>query len=184
MDKKKVKKETPKKVKDDVKDITTRGGVVQNELVKAGEQVEKISKNVLKKIAHPFVSDGRNQLTFGQRTADWLTKWAGSWFFIILFFLFLIFWMCLNTYFWAQYQFTDKPFDPYPFILLNLVLSCLAAIQAPVILMSQNRAAQRDRMRAEYDYQVNRKAEREIREIKEQLNRIEQELKIKLKKKV
>jgi len=184
-----VKKEVASKkqgkiLKEDVKNITQKGGVVQNELAKAGEKVEKISKNVLKKIAHPFVTDKHKQLTLGQRTADWLTKWAGSWFFIILFFIFLICWMILNTYFWVHYQFSGKPFDPYPFILLNLILSCLAAIQAPVILMSQNRAVQRDRMGAEYDYQINRKSEREIREIKEHLNRLEEMLKVKLKKKV
>ena len=79
--------------------------------------------------------------------------------------------MAANVYMWVQ------RWDPYPFILLNLVLSCLAAIQAPVILMSQNRAGERDRLRAEYDYKVNRKAEREIQELRKQLNRIENKLK-------
>ncbi len=96
--------------------------------------------------------------TFGQRLADELATKAGSWGFIVGFFLFLIFWMCLNTYliFFGRW-------DPYPFILLNLVLSCLAAIQAPIILMSQNRAAEIDRQRAANDYYVNRKAEKEIK---------------------
>jgi uncharacterized membrane protein len=97
--------------------------------------------------------------TFGQRSADFLTKWAGSWGFIILFFVFLILWMGANIYGWLN------QWDPYPFILLNLVLSCLAAVQAPVILMSQNRQAQKDRIKAEYDYAVNRKSERQIEEI-------------------
>lgn len=110
--------------------------------------------------------------TLDQRAADFLTKWAGSWGFIILFLVILILWMCFNTY-WLLFR---KVWDPYPFILLNLVLSCLAAIQAPVILMSQNRAAERDRLRAEYDYAVNRKAEREIQEVRKQLNRIERKL--------
>jgi len=66
-----------------------------------------------------------------------------------------------------------KTWDPYPFILLNLVLSCLAAVQAPIILMSQNRESQKDRIRAQYDYAVNKKAEKEIQEIKNQLDRIE-----------
>ena len=122
----------------------------------------------------PFV-DRKIQLTFGQKTSDWMTKWAGSWFFIIGFLVFLALWMLLNTYFWLEYM-NDRPFDPYPFILLNLVLSSLAAIQAPIILMSQNRSAQRDRLRAKYDYQVNRKAEKEIRELKIQLNKIESKL--------
>ena len=84
--------------------------------------------------------------------------------------------MALNTYYWFQYMQGD-PFDPFPFILLNLILSCLAAIQAPIILMSQNRQGQKDRLKAEYDYQVNRKAEKEIRELKTQLDRIERKLK-------
>ncbi len=74
---------------------------------------------------------------------------------------------------------TQDPFDPYPFILLNLVLSCLAAIQAPVILMSQNRASERDRLRAEYDYTVNRRAEKEIRNIQKDIEMIKKSLKIK-----
>lgn len=114
------------------------------------------------KASHPIF---RLPKTFGQKAADWLTKWAGSWTFILLFFFFILTWMFINAYVLIQYQ-TGKPFDPYPFILLNLVLSCLAAIQAPVILMSQNRQAQRDRLKAEYDYRINKKAEQEIREIK------------------
>jgi len=110
--------------------------------------------------------------TFGQHAADALTKWAGSWTFILLFLAAMIFWVSLNT-FWIAF---GKSWDSYPFILLNLALSCLAALQAPVILMSQNRSAERDRQRAEYDYAVNRKAEREIKEIQEQLARIEKRL--------
>ncbi len=123
-------------------------------------------------IVHPTFNLPR---TIGQKAADGLTKWAGSWAFIILFFVFLGLWMAANVYFWIQYN-IGKPWDPYPFILLNLVLSCLAAIQAPIILMSQNREAQKDRLRAQYDYAVNRKAEKEIQEIKTQLNRIEKRL--------
>ena len=107
------------------------------------------------------------KLTLGQRAADGLARWAGSWAFIIFFMVFLVVWMCLNIYAWMG------EWDPYPFILLNLVLSCLAAIQAPVILMSQNRAAEKDRQRMEYDYAVNRKAERKIEEIQKQLEKIE-----------
>ncbi len=110
-----------------------------------------------------------NSLTFGQKAADWIARWAGSWFFIVGFFIFLIIWMSINTT-WVIF---GRTWDPYPFILLNLVLSCLAAIQAPIILMSQNRSAERDRQRAEYDYAVNRKAERELQSIQRQLNRIE-----------
>ena len=105
--------------------------------------------------------------TFGQRAADLLTKWAGSWIFIILLFIVIAVWIYLNvTAYLGQW-------DPWPFIILNLVLSCLAAIQAPIILMSQNREGQKDRTRAQYDYAVNKKAEREIQEVRKQLNRIE-----------
>ncbi|HJX50477.1 MAG TPA: DUF1003 domain-containing protein [Candidatus Nanoarchaeia archaeon] len=114
-----------------------------------------------------------NQLTVGQKSADWITKWAGSWYFIILFFVFLVIWMSIN----AVWIIFGRIWDPYPFILLNLILSCLAAVQAPIILMSQNRSAERDRKRAEYDYATNRKAEREILDLKKQLNRIEKKIK-------
>ena len=107
----------------------------------------------------------RSPRTLGQKAADKLTKWAGSWTFIIAFLIFIGLWMFFNINILIQYN-LGKPWDPYPFILLNLVLSCLAAIQAPVILMSQNRAAQRDRFKMEYDYRINKKAEKEIREIK------------------
>lgn len=110
--------------------------------------------------------------TLGQKAADWITKWAGSWFFILGFLIFFILWMIVNTS-WILF---GKSWDPYPFILLNLALSCLAAIQAPVILMSQNRESQKDRNRAQYDYAVNRKAEKEIQELKKQLDRIENKL--------
>jgi len=110
--------------------------------------------------------------TVGQRAADWITKWAGSWTFIFLFFIFIGIWTSTNGLFLLRYL-QGELIDPYPFILLNLALSCLAAIQAPMILMSQNRENQRDRLRARYDYAVNKKAEREIREIKSQLTRIE-----------
>lgn len=120
-----------------------------------------------------------NQLTIGQKAADGVAKWAGSWYFIIGFFIFLLSWIGINTV-WFVFR---KIWDPYPFILLNLALSCLAAIQAPVILMSQNRAAERDRQRAEYDYATNRRAEREIIDIKKQLNRIENKMTIRHQKK-
>ena len=129
--------------------------------MKKKEEYKRI--NLLGMNQHPIFKPPR---TVGQKTADWLTKWAGSWTFIILFFMFLIVWMSTNGIFLLKYiegEFTD----PYPFILLNLALSCLAAIQAPIILMSQNRENQRDRIRAQYDYAVNRKAEKEIQEIKQ-----------------
>ena len=95
----------------------------------------------------------REKYTLGQRAADSIAKFAGSWAFIFSFTGVLIFWMVINTVLAA------KAFDPYPFILLNLVLSCVAAIQAPLIMMSQNRQEEKDRHRAENDYKVNLKTE-------------------------
>ena len=117
---------------------------------------------------HPVLSQ---DWSFGQRAADKLTSIMGSWFFIIFFTVFITAWMSVNVLAWIN------NWDPYPFILLNLILSCLAAFQAPIILMSQNRENQKDRLRAQYDYQVNRKAEREISEIIKKLNRIERKIK-------
>ncbi|MCL4499895.1 MAG: DUF1003 domain-containing protein [Chloroflexi bacterium] len=97
------------------------------------------------------------KLTVGQRWADGLANFAGSWVFITIFGVIIAIWMAMNTALLIA-----KHFDPYPFILLNLVLSCLAAIQAPVIMMSQHRQESRDRLRAENDFAVNLKAEQEI----------------------
>jgi len=105
--------------------------------------------------------------TFGQKAADGIAKWAGSWTFILGFLILLGLWMAANVYAWIN------TWDPYPFILLNLVLSCIAALQAPVILMSQNRQSQKDRVKAEYDYRVNRKAEKYIEEILKRIKVIE-----------
>lgn len=93
------------------------------------------------------------RITFGQKASDKLAEFAGSWFFIIAFTAFLIIWILANVYF------LKNPFDPYPFIMLNLVLSCVAAIQAPLIMMSQKRQEQKDRNRAENDFKVNLKCE-------------------------
>ncbi len=129
---------------------------------------KKVEKEPIEKTISSLLHKER---TFGQKAADKLTKWAGSWLFIILFILFLFMWIFINGYFLVKYK-QGNPFDPYPFILLNLALSCLAAIQAPVILMSQNRQAEKDRIKAEYDYAINRKAEKEIQEIKKMLTRL------------
>jgi len=106
----------------------------------------------------------RKKLNLGQHYADLLTKGAGSWTFIFIFLAFIVIWIAINTY-----LVFFKHWDPYPFILLNLILSCLAAIQAPVILMSQNREMERDRKRSEQDYYVDRKAEREIKIVQKDL---------------
>src|SRR5881397_397844 len=96
-------------------------------------------------------------LTTGQYIADRVAAFGGSWIFIIFFFVVLVLWMAVNSTFLLA-----KPFDPYPFILLNLVLSCLAALQAPIIMMSQNRQNMKDRLMASHDYEVNLRAEIEI----------------------
>jgi len=119
----------------------------------------------------------KKYLTAGQKASDILTSFGGSWIFIAIFIAFMFLWILANTYFLVKYE--KNVFDPYPFILLNLFLSCLAALQAPIILMSQNRASERDRLRAEYDYAVNRKAEKEIREIKDNLDIIKRKISIK-----
>jgi uncharacterized membrane protein len=106
-------------------------------------------------------------LTFGQRLADRIATFGGSWSFIIMFAVILFAWIFVNSY----VLFT-RPFDPYPFILLNLVLSSLAALQAPVIMMSQNRQEARDRLRATHDYQVNLKAELEIRQLHQKIDHL------------
>ena len=95
------------------------------------------------------------KMTFGQRVADRVAQFGGSWTFIGLFLFMMAVWMTVNAL-------EHKPFDPYPFILLNLLLSCLAALQAPVIMMSQNRQSVRDRLMATHDYEVNLRAEMEI----------------------
>ncbi len=103
----------------------------------------------------------------GQRAADAVAAFGGSWTFIGLFAVTMFTWVLLNSYILLQY---DKAFDPYPYILLNLVLSMLAAIQAPIILMSQNRQAEKDRLTAKHDYEVNLKAELEIMLLHEKLD--------------
>jgi len=107
------------------------------------------------------------QLTTGQRMADKIADFGGSWQFIGIFGAVLFMWMLLNSI-----AFLGKPFDPYPFIFLNLILSCLAAIQAPIIMMSQNRQEERDRMHAEHDYRINLKAELEIRNLHEKMDHL------------
>ena len=110
-----------------------------------------ISKNV--------VQDLSKQSTFGQRMADKVASFGGSWIFISIFMGVMVIWILLNSFILIN---LNSSFDPYPYILLNLVLSMLAAIQAPIILMSQNRQAYKDRLSAEHDYEVNLKAELEI----------------------
>ncbi len=112
-------------------------------------------------------ADNATDLTFGQRVADRVATFGGSWTFIMSFGGFLVIWIALNVIFLA-----NKGFDPYPFILLNLILSCIAALQAPVIMMSQNRQEEKDRERAKKDYMVNLKSELEIRILHEKMDHL------------
>ncbi len=109
---------------------------------------------------------GKEKYTLGQRAADTIAKFAGSWAFIFSFTGVIVLWMVVNVILAA------KAFDPYPFILLNLVLSCVAAIQAPLIMMSQNRQEEKDRRRAENDYKVNLKTEIMIEDLYDKVNAI------------
>lgn len=106
-------------------------------------------------------------LTPGERLADKVASFGGSWTFIVVFFSFILIWILINIWFLSA-----KSFDPYPFILLNLLLSCLAAIQAPIIMMSQNRQEQKDRVRSEHDYKINLKAELEIKLLSEKIDHL------------
>lgn len=106
--------------------------------------------------------------TLGQRLADTVTAFGGSWTFLLLFGFLMLAWVILNSWLLTQ----DKTFDPYPYIFLNLVLSMMAAIQAPVIMMSQNRQDEKDRIAAKNDYEVNLKTELEIRELHRKLDRL------------
>ena len=113
-----------------------------------------------------YIGDEEDDVSFGDRAADFLARFAGSWLFIISFCIFLAGWILINLFVLFD------PFDPYPFILLNLILSCLASVQAPLIMMSQNRQEEKDRRRAEGDYKVSLKSEIIIEDIHHKLDKI------------
>ncbi|HKQ98313.1 MAG TPA: DUF1003 domain-containing protein [Candidatus Polarisedimenticolia bacterium] len=127
--------------------------------------LESIRKHEL--ISEDLEVDVDEQRTTGQRVADKVATFGGSWAFLISFGGFLALWILVNSL-----VFLWRPVDPYPFILLNLILSCLAAIQAPIIMMSQNRQEAKDRLRAQHDYKVNLKAELEIRHLHEKIDHL------------
>jgi uncharacterized membrane protein len=118
-------------------------------------------------LAKDVEGEFQQRWSFGERLADRIASFGGSWAFLIYFGAFLTIWIGINTLVLALH-----PPDPYPFILLNLFLSCLAAIQAPIIMMSQNRQEAKDRMRSQHDYQVNLKAELEIRQLHEKIDHL------------
>lgn len=129
---------------------------LDHDVLKSLREHEVIAANVDKAF--------ETKLTYGERLSDRIAEFGGSWRFIILFGVFIGVWILLNAIIGAHAA------DPYPFILLNLILSCLAALQAPVIMMSQNRQESKDRARAEHDYKVNLKAELEIRHLHEKMD--------------
>lgn len=146
---------------------------VQKLLISEKGELTGLEVGVLKSMADDDVlaTDLREefveQLTFGQRLADKIATFGGSWTFLITFFSFLLIWIAINSV-----VLLTRPFDPYPFILLNLLLSCIAAIQAPVIMMSQNRQEAKDRILGEHEYQINLKAELEIRHLHEKVDHL------------
>ncbi|MTD38277.1 DUF1003 domain-containing protein [Erwinia sp. CPCC 100877] len=125
--------------------------------------VQSIKKN--ETLTEKLTAPVHKKATLGQKTADGIAKFGGSWPFIFIFITILAIWIILNSV-----MIFFKPFDPYPFILLNLALSCLAAIQAPIIMMSQNRQEERDRQQAANDYQVNLKSEIEVNLLHEKMD--------------
>ena len=132
---------------------------LDQEVVESLREHEIITSNIEKQF--------ERKLTFGERLSDRIAEFGGSWKFLISFGTVIVVWISANVV-----LLVTKAFDPYPFILLNLILSCLAAVQAPVIMMSQNRAESRDRLRAENDYKINLKAELEIRHLHEKIDHL------------
>lgn len=146
-----------------------------HELLESG--VEHLSQTQRRAIIHiaqkRHVSRNASQhydddMTFGQRLSDSVARWGGSWFFVTGFGLFLLGWALLNSWLLVE----PERFDPYPYIFLNLILSMIAAIQAPIIMMSQNRQAAKDRIEAQLDYEVNLKAEIEIMALHDKVDEV------------
>ncbi len=127
------------------------------------DEEEIIGMLVKEKVSRNINSEHKNRLSFGDRMSDKLAQGAGSWAFVISFLLVIGLWIALNSA-------VQKPFDAYPFILLNLILSCVAAVQAPVIMMSQNRQEEKDRLRSQNDYKVNVKSELIIEDLHRKLD--------------
>ena len=162
------------KVLSDSELLIYREKYISNFLNDEAGELGDLHKNIMQSIAtdKSFVTklqddEGDDQRTFGQIVADKVAAFGGSWKFIILFFVFILFWIAGNVFILI-----NKGFDPYPFILLNLILSCLAALQAPVIMMSQNRQEEKDRERAKKDYMINLKSELEIRMLDEKIDHL------------
>jgi uncharacterized membrane protein len=146
-------------VKEVLEDEIGELSALDHEVIESLQQHEILSSDISTQF--------ERKLTFGERLSDHIAEFGGSWKFLITFGAVLLIWIVFNGVVLAT-----GAFDPYPFILLNLILSCLAAVQAPIIMMSQNRAEARDRLRAEHDYKINLKAELEIRHLHEKLDHL------------
>jgi uncharacterized membrane protein len=146
-------------VKEVLQDEIGELSALDHEVIESLQQHEILSSDISKQF--------EKKLTFGERLSDHIAEFGGSWKFLITFGAVLLIWIAINGVILVTHA-----FDPYPFILLNLILSCLAAVQAPIIMMSQNRAEARDRLRAENDYKVNLKAELEIRHLHEKIDHL------------
>ena len=145
-----------------------------SEYEKLTEQERHVAHHITERtpISTNVVQDYSEQMTLGQKMADKVASFGGSWVFISIFAFVMIVWIIMNSFILIK---LNSSFDPYPYILLNLVLSMLAAIQAPIILMSQNRQAYKDRLNTEHDYEVDLKAELEIIGLHEKLDSLKQE---------
>lgn len=142
--------------------------------VEAGESEKRVVERLTQRvhISRDISADFDETLTLGQKLADRIALFGGSWTFIILFLVTLAAWICMNALVLTR---IGHPFDPYPFIFLNLVLSMLAALQAPVIMMSQNRHSAKDRAAAKHDYEVNLKAELEILALHQKVDQLREQ---------
>src|SRR5260370_6751594 len=146
-------------IKEVLQDEIGELSVLDNEVIESLRQHEILASNIEEQF--------ERKLTFGERLSDQIASFGGSWRFIILFGVVLVLWIILNAA-----LLLNRGFDPYPFILLNLILSCLAAMQAPIIMMSQNRAELRDRLLSENDYKINLKAYLEIRHLQKKIENL------------
>ena len=136
-----------------------------NQNLEEGNEEELMDSLVKEPVAIDIIKEDAESKSFGERLADKLTKVAGSWSFLLCFILFLIVWIILNLY-------AFESIDPYPFILLNLLLSCISAVQAPIIMMSQNRAAKKDSIRSKNDYKTDLKSELILEDLYEKMEKI------------
>ena len=139
-----------------------------NQNLEAKDEEEIIDLLLNNPISIDVDKENDAKMSFGDKVADKLSEVAGSWTFIILFCVFLLFWIILNLYL------LQDPIDPFPFILLNLLLSCLAALQAPIIMMSQNRQAKKDTLRNKNDYRTDLKSELILEQLYDKLDKIEE----------